>query len=94
MFLYKFSSEVVNMINPIIIKANKIPWVILHFYFVTLSSIKILKIIIIINPNVWPPNSKVPPDVAYPIGKVVWDAKSMIVVKNGNTLNPNKPADI
>lgn len=47
----------------------------------------------IMNPKVWPPNKKLPPDVAYPTGKVAWEAKSIIVVKNGNILNPTKAAD-
>lgn len=48
---------------------------------------------IIMNPNVCPPNSKLPPDVASPIGNVVWEAKSKIVVKKGNIFNPTKAAD-
>ena len=46
------------------------------------------------NPNVCPPKSKVPPEVASPIGNAVWAEKSIIVVKNGNILNPNNAADI
>lgn len=35
-----------------------------------------------------------PPDVAYPIGNVTCDEKSMIVVKNGKINKPFTPADI
>lgn len=70
------------------------PWVTLHFYIVTLSSMYKLNNIIIIKPKVWPPKRRLPPDVASPIGKVVWAAKSKIVVKKGKIFNPVKPADI
>lgn len=46
------------------------------------------------NPKVCPPKSRLPPEVAYPIGKVVCEAKSRIVVKNGKILIPINAADI
>lgn len=49
--------------------------------------------IIMKNPKVWPPNSRLPPEVAYPIGKVVCEAKSRIVVKNGKILIPINAAE-
>ena len=36
-----------------------------------------------ITPMVWPPKSKIPEEVAYPTGNVVWVEKSVIVVKKG-----------
>lgn len=49
---------------------------------------------IIKNPNVCPPNNILPPDVAYPIGNVACDEKSIIVVKNGKMNKPFTPAEI
>lgn len=79
--------------NPITKNISKIDCVIRHFYTVTLPSMKILKIMIIMNPNVCPPNNKLPPDVAYPIGKVVCEAKSKTVVKKGKMFTPTNTAD-
>ena len=44
------------------------------------------------NPTVWPQNNKLPPVVAYPIGKAAWEPKSKIVVKKGKRLKPAKTA--
>ncbi len=46
------------------------------------------------NPNVCPPNNILPPEVAYPIGNVACDEKSIIVVKKGKINKPSTPADI
>ena len=41
-----------------------------------------------IKPIVWPPNNKLPPDVAYPIGNALCEEKSVTVVKKGNIEKP------
>jgi len=49
---------------------ESIPYTILIFVML-FSSIKMLNKIIKINPKDWPPNNRLPPDVAYPTGKAV-----------------------
>lgn len=45
-----------------------------------------------ITPSTWPPNISDPAEMDYPTGKAVSLAKSVIVVKYGKMLNPNKAA--
>ena len=92
-YLVRFSIDSLKcrQMTPKIIITRIIPAPILVFVTDTPSNTYTVISNALATPKICPPKSSDPPVIASPTGKDVSLAKSVIVVKYGNILNPNTP---